>query len=72
MNCATNNNDVNNYIISTAIKCSDGKTRRLSYDLTNQTEGSVHEFGRVFSEIEKDFLMYSFGYNNIQNMKLKD
>ena len=46
---------MNNYIIHTAIKCSDGKVRRLSYDLTKQTEGSVHEFGRVFKEIENRF-----------------
>ena len=46
---------MNNYIVHTAIKCSDGKTHRLSYDLTNQTEGSVQEFGRVFGEIEKIF-----------------
>ena len=46
---------MNNYIVHTAIKCSDGKIRRLSYDLTEQTEGSVKEFGRVFAEIEKRF-----------------
>lgn len=46
---------MNKYIVHTAIKCSDGKTHRLSYDLTNQTEGSVQEFGRVFTEIEKIF-----------------
>ena len=43
------------YIIHTAIRCSDGDIRRLSYDLTEQTEGSVHEFGRVFAEIERRF-----------------
>ena len=43
------------YIIHTVIKCSDGKVRKLSYDLTEQTEGSVQEFGRVFKEIEKRF-----------------
>ena len=46
---------MNKYIVHTAIKCSDGKIHRLSYDLTNQTEGSVQEFGRVFGEIEKRF-----------------
>lgn len=46
---------MNNYIVYTAIKCSDGKKHRLSYDLTEQTEGSVMEFGRVFTEIEKRF-----------------
>ena len=46
---------MNNYMIHTAIKCSDGKMHRLSYDLTEQTEGSVEEFGRVFTEIEKRF-----------------
>lgn len=46
---------MNKYIVHTAIKCSDGQTRRLSYDLTEQTEGSVQEFGRVFTEIEKRF-----------------
>lgn len=46
---------MNKYIVHTAIKCSDGKIRRLSYDLTKQTEGSVHEFARVFKEIEKRF-----------------
>ena len=46
---------MNEYIVHTAIKCSDGKIRRLSYDLTEQTEGSVKEFGRVFTEIEKRF-----------------
>jgi hypothetical protein len=45
----------NKYIVSTAIKCSDDKIHRLSYDLTEQTEGSVYEFGRVFGEIEKRF-----------------
>mgnify|MGYP007070324984 CR=1 FL=1 len=45
----------NNYVVHTAIKCSDGKIHRLSYDLTRQTEGSVHEVGRVFTEIEKRF-----------------
>ena len=43
------------YMIHTAIKCSDGNVHRLSYDLTKQTEGSVHEFGRVFKEIENRF-----------------
>lgn len=46
---------MNNYIIHTAIKCSDGKVHRLSYDLIKQTEGSVQEFGRMFTEIEKRF-----------------
>lgn len=46
---------MNKYIVHAAIKCSDGKTHRLSYDLTNQTEGSVQEFGRMFTEIEKRF-----------------
>lgn len=46
---------MNKYTVHTAIKCSDGKIHRLSYDLTNQTEGSVQEFGRVFTEIEKRF-----------------
>lgn len=46
---------MNKYIIHTAIKCSDDKVHRLSYDLTNQTEGSVREFGSVFGEIEKRF-----------------
>ena len=46
---------MNNYIVHTAIKCSDGKIHRLSYNLTNQTEGSVREFGSVFSEIERIF-----------------
>lgn len=46
---------MNKYIVNTAIKCSDGKVHRLSYDLTNQTEGSVHEFARVFKEIEERF-----------------
>lgn len=46
---------MNKYIVHTAIKCSDGKTHRLSYDLIDQTEGSVNEFGRVFTEIEKRF-----------------
>ena len=46
---------MNDYIVHTAIKCSDGKICRLSYDLTEQTEGSVKEFGRVFTEIEKRF-----------------
>ena len=46
---------MNRYIVHAAIKCSDGKVHRLSYDLTEQTEGSVHEFGRVFTEIEKGF-----------------
>ena len=46
---------MNNYIVHTAIKCSDGKVHRLSYDLTEQTEGSVQEFGRVFTEIENRF-----------------
>ena len=46
---------MNNYIIHTAIKCSDGKVHRLSYDLIEQTEGSIHEFARVFKEIEKRF-----------------
>lgn len=46
---------MNDYIVHTAIKCSDGKIHRLSYDLTEQTEGSVKEFGRVFTEIEKRF-----------------
>jgi hypothetical protein len=46
---------MNNYIVHTAIKCSDGKVHRLSYDLTEQTEGSVQEFGRVFTAIEERF-----------------
>lgn len=46
---------MNDYIVHTAIKCSDGKVHRLSYDLTEQTEGSVQEFGRVFTEIENRF-----------------
>ena len=46
---------MNKYIVHTAIKCSDGKMHILSYDLTEQTEGSVEEFGRVFTEIEKRF-----------------
>ena len=45
----------NKYIIHTAIKCSDDKVHRLSYDLTKQTEGSVQEFGRVFTAIEERF-----------------
>lgn len=43
------------YMVHTAIACSDGKVHRLSYNLTNQTEGSVHEFTRVFKEIEERF-----------------
>jgi len=46
---------MNSYIVHTAIKCTDGKVHRLSYDLTEQTEGSVYEFARVFKEIEKRF-----------------
>lgn len=46
---------MNDCIVHTAIKCSDGKVHRLSYDLTKQTEGSVKEFGRMFTEIEKRF-----------------
>lgn len=46
---------MNNYIIHTAIKCSDENVHRLSYELTEQTEGSVQEFGRLFAEIEKRF-----------------
>ena len=46
---------MNNYIVHTQIKCADGKIRRLSYDLIEQTEGSVKEFGRVFREMEKRF-----------------
>ena len=51
---------MNYYIVHTAIKCSDGKIHRLSYDLTEQTEGSVKEFGRVFAEIEKRFPEVNF------------
>ena len=43
------------YIVHTAIKCSDDKVHRLSYDLVDQTEGSVKELGRVFTEIETRF-----------------
>ena len=46
---------MNKYIVHTAIKCSDDNVHRLSYDLTEQTEGSVHEFCNVFKEIEKRF-----------------
>lgn len=46
---------MNKYIVHTAIKCSDEKIHRLSYDLVKQTEGSIHEFGKVFAEIEKRF-----------------
>lgn len=46
---------MNDYIVSTSIKCSDGKIHQLGYDLTEQTEGSIYEFGRVFTEIEKRF-----------------
>lgn len=57
MNCETKINNMNNYIIHTAIKCSDGKVHRLSYDITDGeiTEGSAKAFGRVFTEIEKRF-----------------
>lgn len=47
--------NMDNYTIHTAIKCSDGNVHRLSYDLIEQTEGSVREFGRLFAEIEKRF-----------------
>ena len=43
------------YIMHTAILCSDGKVHRLSYDLTNQTEGSMWEFTRVLKEVENIF-----------------
>lgn len=43
------------HIITTAIKCSDGKTRTLCYDLIKQTEASVAELGMMFAEIEKRF-----------------
>lgn len=46
---------MSDYIVSTSIKCSDGKIHQLGYDLTEQTEGSILEFGRVFTEIEKRF-----------------
>lgn len=45
------------YIVHTAIKCSDGKTHKLSYDIVDEeiTEGSAKAFGRIFTEIEKRF-----------------
>ena len=43
------------YIIHTAIKCTDGKVHRLSYDLSRQTEGSVNELSHVLTEIENRF-----------------
>ena len=48
---------MDNYIVHTAIKCSDGKIHRLSYDLLSDevTEGSAKVFGRIFTEIEKRF-----------------
>ena len=46
---------MNKYIIHTAILCSDGKVHRLSYHLTNQTEGSIREIARVLKEIENIF-----------------
>lgn len=46
---------MNNYIVHTAIKCSDGKVHRLSYDMCSQTEESMWEFSRVFKEIEDRF-----------------
>ena len=62
----------NNYIVHTAIKCSDGKIHRLSYDLTDQTEGSVREFGRVFSEIEKRFPDVQFWIQQYPNSLPED
>ena len=46
---------MNNYIFRAAIKCEDGKTHRLTYDLTSQTEQSFKEFERVFLEVNKRF-----------------
>ena len=46
---------MNKYIIHTAIKCTDGKVHRLSYDLTKQTEGSANELSHVLNEIENRF-----------------
>lgn len=48
---------MNGYIVHAAIKCSDGKVHRLSYDIIDGeiTEGSAKAFGRVFTEIEKRF-----------------
>ena len=45
------------YVVHTAIKCSDGKTHKLSYDIVDKdiTEGSAKAFGRIFTEIEKRF-----------------
>ena len=43
------------YMLSVAMKCSDDKVHRLSYDLINQTEGSIREFKGVFSAIERHF-----------------
>ena len=62
----------NNYIVHTAIKCSDGKVHRLSYDLIDQTEGSVREFGRVFSEIEKRFPDVQFWIQQYPNYLPED
>jgi len=63
---------MNKYIVHTAIKCSDGKTHRLSYDLIGQTEGSVNEFGRVFTEIEKRFPDVQFWIQQYPGHEVKD
>ena len=48
---------MNNYVIHTCIKCSDGKDHRLSYDLgsSKQTDEGMREIGRIFEEIEMRF-----------------
>lgn len=44
------------YIVATQIKCEDGITHRLDYDLVGKaSEEGLYEFGRVFTEIENRF-----------------
>ena len=62
----------NKYIVHTAIKCSDGKVHRLSYDLVKQTEGSVKEFGRVFTEIERRFPDVRFAIQQYPEHEVED
>ena len=62
---------MNNYVIHTCIKCSDGKDHRLSYDLGSSklTDEGMREIGRIF-EGHLHYSMPNAVYLNDPNVEL--
>lgn len=60
------------YCIHCSMDCKDKKTHRLSYDLTSQTENSVHELGRVVREIETRFPGVRFWITKNDDVKVTE